>query len=107
MIVTGAAGVLGASVCAIAEEQGAEVVLLDVVKIPQIKNKFMNFLSSKEKKNIVVTGGSGFIGRTLISKLLVHKSFNLFNVDKTFLDVLQLGAINPIDFSFVAIKVMF
>ena len=35
MIVTGAAGVLGASVCAIAEEQGAEVVLLDVVEKPE------------------------------------------------------------------------
>ena len=35
MIITGAAGVLGASVCAIAEEQGAEVVLLDVVEKPE------------------------------------------------------------------------
>ncbi len=35
MIVTGGAGVLGASVCAIAEEQGAKVVLLDVVEKPK------------------------------------------------------------------------
>jgi NAD(P)-dependent dehydrogenase (short-subunit alcohol dehydrogenase family) len=35
MIVTGGAGVLGSSVALIAEEQGAEVVLLDVVEKPE------------------------------------------------------------------------
>jgi len=35
MIVTGGAGVLGSSVASIAEEQGAEVVLLDVVEKPE------------------------------------------------------------------------
>ena len=40
----------------------------------------MNFYSSK--KNIVVTGGSGFIGSALIRKLLDFNNLKIFNFDK-------------------------
>ena len=35
MVVTGGAGVLGSSVAAVAEKQGAEVFLIDVIEPPQ------------------------------------------------------------------------
>ena len=38
-----------------------------------ILNKYMN---------IIVTGGLGFIGSTLIRSLLKNKKFNIFNIDK-------------------------
>ena len=49
---------------------------------------------TKTKKNILVTGGCGFIGGTLIRRLLKETSFTIYNLDKigyaSNLDVLNL-----------------
>ena len=34
------------------------------------------------KKNILITGGSGFIGSNLIHYLIKNKSYKIFNIDK-------------------------
>jgi len=42
----------------------------------------LNQTDSRDRKNILVTGGAGFIGGTLIRRLLIETDFNIYNVDK-------------------------
>ena len=42
----------------------------------------MNYKLSESFKNILITGGAGFIGSNLILKLIGDKDLNIFNLDK-------------------------
>jgi len=36
----------------------------------------------KKNKNIVITGGCGFIGSTLVKHILLNTEYNVINIDK-------------------------
>ena len=43
---------------------------------------FLNTMTQNKVKNIIITGGSGFIGSALINHIINKTNYNVLNLDK-------------------------
>ena len=66
-------------------------MLIAICKIYNQKKLINNYLMNRVYKNILVTGGSGFIGSNFIHHLIEESDANIFNLDKlTYLEIMQI-----------------